>query len=163
MDVNVGTKYHERCVGNSPECMLLDKSLNYDLQVSHRYHCRVTAHIPNNDPRKHTLATPKRIADGIKKIWEVKAGALNPERVVQDVHRAFGAFKTVHEADGNLVKDLADRNGHRNTKEERLKWGGSRNKKSNIEDKKWLEPGAKDAFEDKKNFVKSKFIENLGF
>ena len=162
-DVNVGTKYNGRCVGNSPEFMPLDNSLNNDLQVSHRYHCAVTAHLPKDDPRKHTLATPKRITDGLKKIWENPVGAPNPERVVEDVNRAFDAFKTVYEADGNIVKGLANRNGHRNTKEGSLKWGGSRVKKSIIKEEKWLEPGAKDAFEDKKTFLKSKFLENLGF
>ena len=31
-DVNVGTKYHERCVGHNPEFMPLDNSLNDNLQ-----------------------------------------------------------------------------------------------------------------------------------
>ena len=85
--------------------------------MSHMYHCAVTAHLPDDDPRKHTLARSKRITEGIKKIWEDKVGAPNPERVVQDVYRAFDAFKAVYEADGNIVKGFVNRNGHRNTKE----------------------------------------------
>jgi hypothetical protein len=61
-------------------------------------------------------------------------GAPSPERVVQDVHRAFDAFKTVYEADGNIVRGLANRNGHRKTKEGSLQWGGHRVKKEIIEE-----------------------------
>ena len=68
VDVNVGTKYHGRCVGNSPKFMPLDNSLNNDIQMRYRYRCAVTAHQPNDIPRKHTLATPKRITDGLKKL-----------------------------------------------------------------------------------------------
>ena len=160
-DVNVGTRYHERCVGNSPEFMPLDNSLNYDLQVRHRYHCAVTVHLPTDDPRKHTLATPKRITDGLKKIWENPVGAPNPERVVQDVNRAFDAFMTVYKANGKIVKGLANRNGHRNTKEGSLKWGGKRVKKLNVDEEKWLEEGAKNAYEEKKTYTKSRFVETL--
>ena len=111
--LNVGTPYYERCVGNSPKFMPLDNSLNYGLKLSHVYHCAVTSHLPDNDRRKHTLATPKRIVENKK--WEYLIGAPNPERIVQDVHRAFDAFKIIYEAGGNIVRELANRNGHRNT------------------------------------------------
>ena len=65
-DLNVGTAYHDRCVDNSPELMSLDDSLNNDLQLSYRYHCAVTAHLPCNDARKFSLSTPLRITRGIK-------------------------------------------------------------------------------------------------
>ena len=67
--VNRNTPYDGRCVGNSPEMMPLDNSLNNDLKESHKYHCICTAHLPTDDPRKHSLSTPLRIAEGIKKIW----------------------------------------------------------------------------------------------
>ena len=48
-DLNIGITYHGRCVGNSPEFMPLDNSLNNDLQLSYRYYCAVTAHLRDND------------------------------------------------------------------------------------------------------------------
>ena len=71
-NVNVGTKYHERYIGNSPEFMPLDNSLNYDLKLSHRYDCAITVHLDENDPRKHSLKTPLRIADGVKKYGNIQ-------------------------------------------------------------------------------------------
>ena len=76
-DLNIGTIYHGRYVGNSPEFMPLDNSLNYDLQLSHKYHCAVTAHLTDTDDRKFSLSTPLRIAKGINKIWEHEIGAPN--------------------------------------------------------------------------------------
>ena len=96
-EINIGTKYHERCVGNSPEIMPLDNSLNYDLKLSNRYHCAVTSHSPDNDPRKHTMSTPKRRTEGMKKIWEHPIGTLNSTRVLQDVHRAFESLENLQQ------------------------------------------------------------------
>ena len=78
-----------------------------------------------HSPRKHTLATPKRITQEIRN-WEHPVGAPNSEWVVQDVYRVFDTFKIIYEAGGNIVRCLANRNGHRNTKEGSLKRGGSR-------------------------------------
>ena len=61
--VNRNTPYDGRCVGNSPEMMPLDNSLNDYLKESHKYHCICTAHLPTDDPRKHSLSTPLRIAE----------------------------------------------------------------------------------------------------
>ena len=75
-NVGIGTKYHERCVGNSHEFMPLDNSLNDGLKLSHRYHCAITTHQDDNDPRKHSLKTTLHIADGeknenIQKVYQV--------------------------------------------------------------------------------------------
>ena len=89
--LNSKTIYENRYVGNSPEFMTLDNSLNNDLQLSHRYHCIVTAHLPETDNRKFSLSTPLRISKSIQKIWEDTHGAPNSERVVQDIYLAFEA------------------------------------------------------------------------
>jgi hypothetical protein len=72
-DINKGTIYHGRYVGNSPEFIPLDNSLNYDLQLSHKYHCAVTAHLADTDKRKFSLSTPLRITRGIKKSGNMKS------------------------------------------------------------------------------------------
>ena len=71
-------RYAGRPVGNSPELMPLDNSLNNDLQMSHRYHCIVTAHLPDTDERKFSLSTPLRIARGIKKYGKTSTVHLTP-------------------------------------------------------------------------------------
>jgi hypothetical protein len=139
--------------------MPLDNSLNNDLQLSHRYHCAVTAHLPDNDARKFSLSTPLRIARGIKKIWEDAVGAPNSKRVIQDVYLTFESHRIVYEADGKMVPGLANRNGHRNKKEGNMQWGGKREKSLDIEEETWLEPGAKSVLEDKKLLTKSRYLE----
>ena len=67
-NLNKNTPYHERPVGNSPEFMPLDNSLNNDLKNSHYHHCAVTAHLPSNDNRRHSMATPQSIEKSIKRI-----------------------------------------------------------------------------------------------
>ena len=89
----MGTKYHKRCVGNSPEFMPLDNSLNYDLKLSHRYHCAITAHLDDNSSYSRWS----------KKIWEHPEGAPITSRMIQDVYKVFEAFKMVYEADGNIL------------------------------------------------------------
>ena len=96
--------------------MPIDNSLNNDLQLSHRYHCAVTAHLPDYDARKYSLSTPLRIVRGIKKIWEDPVGAPNSKRVIQDVYLTFESHRIVYEASSKMVPILANRNGHRNKK-----------------------------------------------
>ena len=64
--VNGGTVYEGRPVGNSPEFMPLDNSLNADIKRSHDYHCAVTWHCATGDRRKFSMSTPRLIARGIR-------------------------------------------------------------------------------------------------
>ena len=45
--LNAGTLFCGRPVGNSPEFMPLNNSLNQDILMCHRYHCAVTYHLPD--------------------------------------------------------------------------------------------------------------------
>ena len=64
--LNAKTIYQDKYVCNSPEFMPLDNCLNYDLQLSHRYHCIVIAHLPDSDERKFSLSTPLLISKGFE-------------------------------------------------------------------------------------------------
>ena len=57
---NEGTVYKNRHVGNSPEFMPLDMLLNNDIQISLSLHCTITAHLPDDDPRKFLMGTPEQ-------------------------------------------------------------------------------------------------------
>ena len=67
-DLNKNTRYHQRPVGNSPEFMPLDNSLNGYLKNSLMHHCVVTSHLPKDDIRKHCMATPRLIKRSFNRI-----------------------------------------------------------------------------------------------
>ena len=69
LDLNDGTTYACRPVGNRPEWMPLDNSLNNDIQLNFSLHCAITAHLDDSDPRKFSFATPSTIVSGIKRIY----------------------------------------------------------------------------------------------
>ena len=74
---NVGTVYANRPVGNLPEFMPLDNSLNQDTQVSLSLHCTVTVHLPDDDSRKFSMRTLDTIVEGIGKIWGAEGNVPN--------------------------------------------------------------------------------------
>ena len=125
---NCGTVYVYRPVGNSPEFMPLDNSLNQDIQLSLSLHCAVTAHLPDNDPRKFSMRTPKTIQSGIQRIWGEVEGVPSSRRICDDCDRALAAFGIVYRAGGKMVPQLANRSGHRNHAAGRNStgWGGVR-------------------------------------
>ena len=58
---NGDTIYRSRPVCNSLEWMPLDNALNNVIQQSISVHHAITAHLPDNDPCKFSIATPKTI------------------------------------------------------------------------------------------------------
>ena len=125
---NEGTVYACRPVGNSPEFMPLNSSLNQDIQVSLLMHCAITAHLPDTDSRKFSMRTPNAIREGIRKIWGAEGDVPNSKRIMHDYNKVLGAFGTVYEAGGKMVPELANRSGHRNhaAGRNRMGWGGIR-------------------------------------
>ena len=161
-DLNIGTPYHGRPVGNSPEFMPLDNSLNYDVQSSHVHHCAVTAHLDENDVRKHSLKTPTRISRGIHRIFNHPNGVPSSDRIIHDVYLAFEAFRIVYEAGGAMVPQLCDRNGgRRDAGGNGRQHGGPREKCEIINEEMWLEPIAVEVFDERKALVKSRYLAAL--
>jgi hypothetical protein len=157
-DLNKHTTYHDRPVGNSPEFMPLDNSLNNDIKSSHYHHCAVTAHLPINDNRRHSMATPKTIDRGIRRIWDNPDGPPSSKRIVHDCIQAIEAMALVYKAKGSIVPGLCNRNGNRYDRMGTLQHGGARVKKETITSDIWLEPLAASAFENRKDFIKSRYI-----
>ena len=126
--------------------MQLDNSLNNDIQSSLSLHCAITAHLPDNNPRKFSFATPSTIVSGIKRIYGNDGGNVpSPRRIVQDCKKALDAFRVVYEHGGGMVPGLANRNGHRNLAEGRntAGWGGLRIKNLLVaEQGRWLHEDA---------------------
>ena len=59
-----------------------------------------------------SFSTQKKIARGLKRIWESKMGTPSSERIIQDVDLALKALEIVYHTNGAAVEGMADRNGH---------------------------------------------------
>jgi hypothetical protein len=59
--LNAGTTFEGRPVGNSPEFMPMDNSLNKDVDDGVRHHMAYTFHLKDHDKKKFTLSTPTSI------------------------------------------------------------------------------------------------------
>ena len=143
----MGTTYACRPVGNQPEWMPLDNSLNNDIQLALSLHCAITAYLDDGDIRKFSFSTPSTIVSGIQRIHNNPASSNVPssDRIVQDCNKALRAFGTVYEHNGSMVPGLANRNGHRNVAAGRntAGWGGIRIKNLLIaEIRRWLHADA---------------------
>ena len=150
--VNAGTRCHGRPVGNSPEFMPLDNSLNADVKRAHDRHVGVTMHLPKDDARKFSNRTPQAISRGIKRIVEsVDHGCPSSARIIQDCNKALDAMWAVYNAEGGIVPGLADRNGIRYSTSGTGSHGGVRVKNEECDEMGWLEAGAKDAVMEMQN------------
>ena len=149
--MNKGTQYEFMPVGNSPEFNPLDNSPNRDLQVSHDYHCAVTAHLEDDDERKFSKKTPRFISKGIKRIWDSDVdGTPSAKRIEEDVQKALESMRTVEEEGGRIVPKLVSRTGHRYRKEgKKGGHGGKRCKNKNVQKDRWLHSLALDAKQEK--------------
>ena len=146
LGLNGGTVYAWRPVGNRPEWMPLDNSLNNDIQSSLSLHCAITAYLRDDDPRKFSFATPSTIVSGINRIYGNNGGNVpSSKRIMQDCKKALNAFGSVYEHGGKMVPGLANRNGHRNFASGRNTegWGGARVKNLLVEEVgRWLHEDA---------------------
>ena len=108
-------RYKHRPVGNQPELMPLDASLNRDIDCSFDMHVLLTAHLKRDDPRKFRKDTPKNISKAILKLYDPVTGVVpRPKRILEDCWRVISSLKTIVEAGGKIVPGLVNRNGHRN-------------------------------------------------
>ena len=106
--------YKGRPVGDQPELMPLDASLNWDIDCSLNMHVLMTSHLKKDDPLKFSKATPKEISRAILKIYDPQKGvAPTSKRIIQDVKRVLTSIVTIVEAGGKVVPGLVNRNGHR--------------------------------------------------
>ena len=111
-------RYARRPVGNQPELMPLDASLNWDIDCSLNMHVLLTADLPNEHPDKFRKDTPMRISKAIQKLCHPTTGVVpSPRRIIQDCNRILTSALKIVEAGGKIVPGLVNRNGHRNRPE----------------------------------------------
>mmetsp|Transcript_33519 Transcript_33519/g.88014 ORF Transcript_33519/g.88014 Transcript_33519/m.88014 type:complete len:672 (+) Transcript_33519:311-2326(+) len=90
-------------VGNSPENSPLDTHAFATLMVEVRHHwC--------TDPEEFSVATPKKIAETLKKVWKVAPSAL---QIATDVWRFPKTQIQILERQGTVVRELDERTGRR--------------------------------------------------
>ena len=123
---NEETVFKNRPVGNSPEFMPLDMSLNNDIQLSLSLYCAITSHLDKDDERKFLMATSKTIVKGLRRLWGQDGNVTSSWRIIHDCYLALRAFGVVYRAGGKMLLGLVNRSGHRNHAE-----GGKR--KSGVE------------------------------
>ena len=142
--LNKGTPYEGRPVGNSPEFMPLDNSLNADIKRSHDRHCIITSKLHVKDPRKFSMRTPKLISRGILRLVESEEGEEGvpcSERIMHDCDKALNLMMEVYKKGGAIVAELANRNGDRYSKEGTGLHGG-KHIKGEMDYAKWMHPMA---------------------
>ena len=91
--------YAGRPVGNSPEFMPLDNSLNRDILHSLRFHY-VLSHFfldgegtdEEEKNMRFSFSTPKEIAIGLKRIWESEMRTPSSARIIEDVYLELKAL-----------------------------------------------------------------------
>ena len=137
-DLNKGTIFWGRPVGNSLEFMPLDNSLNRDVIMCHRYYCTVTYHLHNDDKRTFSLLTPWSIAQRIKWVMQHESGCPSPSRIQKDCQLATKYMVMVYCNNGKIVPGLADRNIIRLDKSGSNMWGGVWIKKYSHISSPWL-------------------------
>ena len=99
-------------MGNSPEFMALDNSLNADIKWSRDKYVALTRHLPKDDWRKFCNRTPKSISRGIKRLIDTEDTVCpTSQRIVQDCDKALELMWIVYKADGAIVPGLANHNG----------------------------------------------------
>ena len=116
----IGACWSGRPVGNSPELMPLDNSLNQDIHESVRQHTSmslVIRAVNNSDPRLFSMATPKSTSSAYRRVFDPDVGVSpRPERIVQDINKVRHALKEIYNHKGVYVPGLAgSTRGHRNT------------------------------------------------
>ena len=82
------TPYAGRPVGNSPNVMPLDNSINRDILHSLRFHCVLKRFLLDGEEKgeeernmRFSFSTPKEISRGLKRIRESKMGTLSLARM----------------------------------------------------------------------------------
>eukprot|EP01046_Picozoa_sp_COSAG06_P074256 COSAG06_NODE_22618_length_717_cov_64.399676_1_plen_191_part_10 len=162
--LNEGSAYYRnRPVGDSPELMPLDCSLNKDVDdavarmvaITSIYHDKYG----DDDLRVFSRATLPAQLSAYKRVWDPSfcqsrtAGAATAVRIEQDFARCFGEhLKKIREAQGCIVPGLGSRNGQRvvaAADQRQENRGGHQVKKGWDGTTRWIHPDAQPAWDER--------------
>jgi hypothetical protein len=157
LDVNAGTCYQGRPIGNSPEMMPLDASLNKDVDDGVHSHIVFTNGLAPDNPQKFCMTTPVRGSFAYRRVWNSpviagsESGEIDPggtpssTRIIQDIDKFTTSCMSIYNHKGTVVPGLGTRNGHRHEAEAKNKGqiGGARTKKQDSVSTKFIHPDAR--------------------
>ena len=106
LNLNENTRYSGRPVGNSPELMPLDCSINQYVHQGVIDHIALTRPVRDDDGRKFSLATPKEGVRAYKRVWE---GCPSSELINGDIDKVFRSMNLIVENDGRCVPEIGNR------------------------------------------------------
>jgi hypothetical protein len=108
-------RYYGRPVGDTPEIMAWDNSLNKDVHECVNYHVQATINLEKDDPKKFSLATPKEGARAYMRVVHPSTGVCpSSDRIIQDTEQAFGkALLGIIACQGTVMDESSLRSGHR--------------------------------------------------
>ena len=109
LGINKNTAFFGRPVGNSPELMPMDATLNKDVDDGVRYHVALTYNLAHDDPKKFSLSTPKRGSSAYLRVWEQCPPS---NRIIEDTDKFLKALTKISNANGVAITDVP-RKGHR--------------------------------------------------
>jgi hypothetical protein len=146
--LNDGTPFAGRPVGNSPEIMAWDCSLNKDVDDAFIRHKALTQSLARDDPKKFCSSTPHRLTSSYSRLVDPahgsSEGSPTGSRIVQDIDRCMGNhLLKIIEAKGTVVQNLGSRNGHR--RQSGLNTRGGKREKGQCQAQKWIHDDAKTA------------------
>jgi hypothetical protein len=104
-DPTLSAYYHR--VGNSPENMPWDSSLNQDVYAAVQRHVLLTLKLAVDDKQKFDLSTPKRGSSAYHRILEVVPSS---ERIIHDIDKVFESMLIVQKARGVHCHGVGSRN-----------------------------------------------------
>jgi hypothetical protein len=89
-------RYKERPVGDQPELMPLDASLNHDIDCSLDWHVMLTRHLHDDDVRKFQKGTPQEISRAIMRLCHPTTGVVpSSRRIIEDVKRVLYSLEKI--------------------------------------------------------------------
>ena len=146
--LNAGTEYEGRPVGNSPELMPWDASLNQDVDCSVARHVSACSLLQPTDPgydKRFSRYTPKLQTSAYLRVLDPAhgphGGSPSSSRICQDVSKFLVACCAIRDARGICVPGLGSRQGHRAAAAAPQPRGGKRTKNSPAEGE-WLHADA---------------------
>jgi hypothetical protein len=138
-----------RPIGNSPEMMPWDCSLNKDIKDAVMRHVCYTCHLPEDDVRKFSLSTPKRGSWAFRQILDHEDGAPSSQRILQDIAKVFESMEKIRQAKGALIAGIGDRKGRRALQQHASRInvrGGKRVRQPEKDRVHWIHPDAQPAY-----------------
>jgi hypothetical protein len=155
LELNKGTWYEGRPVGNSPELMPLDASLNKDVDDAVHRHIGWTNTLAEEHPEKFSMATPSKGSFAYRRVWNcpvvpgvasgdvVLDGAPGGARICQDIDKFLTSALAIFQHKGIVVDGLGTRHGHRNEVGISKVRGGARKKGIDEASTAFVHPDAK--------------------